>query len=433
MSSRILLMMTVMLVITYTLKLCGAKGMFLKYNNKMIEINDFCDRYYLKYLFSYVSLAINNYLICGIIFRNKNDLAIKGGLIIGFVNLICRIIFIDILSNIPSVIISLLDIIVIVTIIIILSNKRIKMKILIGDILFALITLTLTQAISLNGKWLEWSAIQDNFIISLILSFDFYLWYGLVYIIIYFGGNTLCGDQLLFLALLRSCGQLWVSFSESLTELWLILSEKRKNSTKKDKIGKNVEVQELSKLAITFYVLLVILYNAFTVLIILLLASVYNVVASTVIALICFTINKKFFGKELHFKSSLICLMVSIGSYYMVIRMLNPISAGTNLSVLLGSLLGLITSYIASEKMGKNVVQSGLITTKEALILKYQDYTKDELITIANNRGLRDCVGETVYHYIRMSAEKAAEIMQVQPRTIQRRVADFNKKEDTSL
>lgn len=432
MSSRILLMMTVMLVITYTLKLCGAKGMFLKYNDKMIEINDFCDRYYLKYLFSYVSLAINNYLICGIIFRNKNDLAIKGGLIIGFVAVIYRIIFIDIILVNPSVI-FILDIVNIALVIMIISKKQIKLKTLIADYLFALSIQLIAQFLSLNGKGLNMPTIQDNLIMSLILSFDFYLWYGLIYIIIYFGGNTLCGDQCLFSALLRSCGQLWVSFSESLTELWLTLSEKRKNSTKKDKIGKNVEVQELSKLAITFYVLLVILYNAFTVLIILLLASVYNVVASTVIALICFTINKKFFGKELHFKSSLICLMVSIGSYYMVIRMLNPISAGTNLSVLLGSLLGLITSYIASEKMGKNVIRSGPITTKEALILKYQDYTKDELIAIANNRGLRDCVGETVYHYIRMSAEKAAEIMQVQPRTIQRRVADFNKKEDTSL
>jgi hypothetical protein len=170
-------------------------------------------------------------------------------------------------------------------------------------------------------------------------------------------------------------------------------------------------------------------YNIFMLFTILLVASLYNIIGATIIATICYLINKDFYGRALKLRLNLLSMMLCLGTYYVIITTLNHIGAGTNLSVLIGSIVGMMTSYAASGKMYQ--YEPIVLLPKDMLKEKFKDKTLDEMKQIANSRGMKDYIGETIYYYIRMTAEQVAEKLQVQPRTVYRRVADFNKKEDT--
>ena len=171
------------------------------------------------------------------------------------------------------------------------------------------------------------------------------------------------------------------------------------------------------------------LYNIFVMIVIFFIANMYDLVGATIIATFCYLVNKNFYGKALKLRLNLLTFAICMTTYYVIVTTLNPIGKGTNLSVLIGSIIGIITSYAASGKMYQ--YEPIVLLPKDMLKEKYKDKTIEELTKMAVARGMKPCVGETIYYYIRMTAEQVAEKLQVQPRTVYRRVADFNKKEDT--
>ena len=76
-SARIFYLMTVVMIVVYIMSLFGAPVAHMR-DNKIYEIiNQFCGKYYLDYLFAYLVLSFGYYLICGVVLRNNNNLALK--------------------------------------------------------------------------------------------------------------------------------------------------------------------------------------------------------------------------------------------------------------------------------------------------------------------------------------------------------------------
>ena len=394
-SARIFYLMTVTMIIVYIMSLCGAPVAHMRDNEIYEIINEFCGKYYLDYLFSYLVLSFGYYLICGVVLRNNNNLALKWGLIIGAIWMINKIFI-----NIP-----MLDMFVAVAVIIILSwrNKTFNKWTILLDIPTAFAAIIVAVLVSVDSKGLIWNNVRNDFILSLILSFDIFLWYGLLYLIIYLRSPNIKSTKPLIVSLYKYvAAQL--------------------------KVRPNIHRLLINKYEWT-YTIGAALYNIFMLFTILLVAHLYNIIGATIIATICYLINKNFYGRALRLRLNLLSMMLCLGTYYVIITTLNHIGAGTNLSVLIGSIIGMMTSYAASGKMYQ--YEPIVLLPKDMLKEKFKDKTLEEMKQIANSRGMKDYIGETVYYYLRMTAEQAAEKLQVQPRTVYRRVADFNKKEGT--
>ena len=394
-SARIFYLMTVVMIVVYIMSLCGVPVAYMRDNEIYEIINQFCGKYYLDYLFTYLVLSFGYYLICGVVLRNNNDLALKWGLIIGAIWML----------NKAFVHIPMLDMWVAVVTIIILSwhNQTLNKWTILLDIPTAFAAIIVAVLVSVDSKGLVWSDVRQDFIMSLILSFDIFLWYGLLYLIIYLRSPNIKSTKPLIVSLYKYV--------------------KTKLTTRP-----NFHRLFFNKYNLP-HTIGAAIYNVFMMFVILLVARLYNIIGATIIATICYLINKNFYGRALRLRLNLLTMMLCLGTYYVIITTLNHIGAGTNLSVLIGSIVAMMTSYAASDKMYQ--YEPMVLLPKDILKEKFKDKTLEEMKKIANSRGMKDYIGETVYYYLRMTAEQVAEKLQVQPRTVYRRVADFNKKEDT--
>ena len=304
--------------------------------------------------------------------------------------------------------IPLLDMIVAAIVILILGWKSHSAKkyVLLLDMIFAFALIIGGVLLSIYSKNISWSEVQENFILSLVLSFDIFLWYGLIYLIIFLTTPQQSKmDKPLIVSFVK-----YLKIKIRLEHL------------------PTISFKDFSLKSLPHFIVAT-LYNLFTIFVIGLVGTLYNIIGATIIATICYLINKNFYGKALRLRLNLLTFALCMGTYYVIITTLNHIGAGTNLAVLIGSIMGMATSYAASGKMYQ--YEPIVLMPKDMLKTKYKDLTIEQMSAIAIKRGLKANVGETVFYYIRMTAEQVAEKLQVQPRTVYRRVASFNEKEDT--
>lgn len=106
---------------------------------------------------------------------------------------------------------------------------------------------------------------------------------------------------------------------------------------------KNYTKQEL--IAFWIFLPLVVLYNIFTLLIILLIASLNNTVVECIFIISSFWINKRAFGKAFHLNNALYCFVFSSLTYYILNRITTPIG----ISILVPITLGILLTYITSK------------------------------------------------------------------------------------
>lgn len=131
------------------------------------------------------------------------------------------------------------------------------------------------------------------------------------------------------------------SFSQKLTS--------SVNSLKKYLIDFSKKTKKI-KFEITLYTVLSLLWNIFTVSVVLFVGFLNNTLVECIFILSSFWLNKTVFGKAFHLKNATQCFVVSNLTYYC----LNRITTELNISMLIPIVLGILLSYFTSKLVKKN-------------------------------------------------------------------------------
>lgn len=329
--SRTLFTYFIILFAVFALKLFGLNYFELDMNNKIINnINDFILYWKLENVWYAITLYVNGYIIMSIT-CNDNSAKMKK-----FV-LCCMPLFILVQylksvmdGNLIFVLIDLLYLFILSICYIIFVKKEKIYKNNVTNYLFFTIVIILFQAISMITRNVP-NILLGNFIVSTIMSFDYIILIVITYKLYFIkGGKSLCG-------------MVHSSFSDLLISLKK-LPRKFLTSYQNAKPKKRED-----KLAYKIYIVLFWLYNIFTVLVVLFIATLNETFIECIFILSSFWINKGVFGKPFHLKKASTCFVVSSLSYYI----LNRLTCKIGISFLIPVVLGIALSYLTSKLMAK--------------------------------------------------------------------------------
>ena len=175
---------------------------------------------------------------------------------------------------------------------------------------------------------------SHGIIISILLNFDYILLSIISYKLFFdMGGKSL-----------------WDWVVSSFSHLRTLL---RTLPTKLQKFYLNNKAKSrFDKISDCIYIPLFLLWNVFTLLVILFIATLNHTFVECIIIATSFWINKKTFGKPFHMKTALSCFMVSNLTYYCLNRITIPNGISLIVSISLGILLCYITSkFVKSKKL----------------------------------------------------------------------------------
>ena len=112
----------------------------------------------------------------------------------------------------------------------------------------------------------------------------------------------------------------------------------------------NKKKSRFEKISNSIYIPLFILWNIFTLMVVLFIATLNHTFAECIIILCSFWINKRTFGKAFHMPTAFSCFIVSNLTYYALNRITIPASISLIISVILGIALCYITSEFVKTK-----------------------------------------------------------------------------------
>lgn len=175
---------------------------------------------------------------------------------------------------------------------------------------------------------------SHGIIISILLNFDYILLSIISYKLFFdMGGKSL-----------------WDWVVSSFSHLRTLL---RTLPTKLQKFYLNNKAKSrFDKISDCIYIPLFLLWNVFTLLVILFIATLNHTFVECIIIATSFWINKKTFGKPFHMKTALSCFIISNLTYYCLNRITIPNGISLIVSISLGILLCYITSkFVKSKKL----------------------------------------------------------------------------------
>lgn len=175
---------------------------------------------------------------------------------------------------------------------------------------------------------------SHGIIISILLNFDYILLSIISYKLFFdMGGKSL-----------------WDWVVSSFSHLRTLL---RTLPTKLQKFYLNNKAKSrFDKISDCIYIPLFLLWNVFTLLVILFIATLNHTFVECIIIATSFWINKKTFGEPFHMKTALSCFIISNLTYYCLNRITIPNGISLIVSISLGILLCYITSkFVKSKKL----------------------------------------------------------------------------------
>ena len=191
------------------------------------------------------------------------------------------------------------------------------------------------QCISAITRNASVNNVQNSFIVTLILNFDY-----IILLLISYNLNFKLGGE-----------KLWNHYQVEEVGLSLLKKMNLKNLLKK--LQKNLhnfkKQNKETKIAIIIYLLLSLLWNIFTIAVILFIANINNTLIECTFILTSFWLSKKAFGKAFHLSSMVQCFIVSNLTYYILNRITTPLG----ISIFVPILLGVGLSYITSKLVKK--------------------------------------------------------------------------------
>ena len=112
----------------------------------------------------------------------------------------------------------------------------------------------------------------------------------------------------------------------------------------------NKDKSRFEKISDSIYIPLFILWNIFTLVVVLFIATLNHTFAECIIILCSFWINKRTFGKAFHMPTAFSCFIVSNLTYYALNRITIPAGISLIISVILGIALCYVTSKFVKTK-----------------------------------------------------------------------------------
>lgn len=317
---------TILLVITFIMKIVGLDYFGLDVNNHlMIKLNNIVWHFKIREIWYIFTLWLYAYIILSVVSNNKK---VKGAaLIITIIDVIC---ILTIKYKLIKVFRFFLDA-GILYLGCYISSKD-KFKTVFKRTTICLLINTLFQLISMITRKGNLEIIQEDFISLFILNFDYILLMIISYKLYFLeGGIKLCGMVEVGLSLLKKI---------NLSTLLKRLQRKLHNFKALDKE---------TKLTYIIYFILSLIWNTLTIIIILLVARLNDTIIECLFILTSFWLSKRTFGKPFHLPSMKQCFIVSNLTYYILNRITTPLG----ISILIPIMLGVGLSYITSKLVKK--------------------------------------------------------------------------------
>lgn len=321
--SRTLLIYYFLLAIIVILKLIGIDYFALDTDNEvLLKINDFLTRYHLTDVYYAFTLMLYAYVMISISCddcskRIKKYTICLSPILIGFNIISSQIdnVFFDIFTG--------MFLLYFVAIAYSKVNKISIKKTTINYIKIFIITMVF-QFISIFIRSCSLYESHDyGFIVNAILDVDYLILSFIYYEIHFNGGEEKC--------LITEVG----SFSQK--------HHSSTSSLRKSQI-KSLNSKEKFEFVLSF--ILILLWNCFTVAVVLFIAMLNDTIIECIFILVSFWCSKFCFGKPFHFKSVIQCFIVSNLTYYALNRITMPIG----ISIIIPIILGVGLSYITARK-----------------------------------------------------------------------------------
>ena len=311
------------LICIFIMKMVGLDYFGLSINNPtVVIINNFCLKWRLDYIWSFISLYLQLYFYLCIVCEKKKIYyySLIGTLINSIFQIfLMRMNIMDWIYQIVSLLITL--------ILPIIVNKKFSLKRQIKYI----ILINVYQLISLFIRNVGVNSNYGNFMIDSILNIDQLLLLMITYKIYFTKGDN----------------KIWELEAGSSLRKKLNL----KNLLKK--LQKNLhnfqKLDKVTKLTYIIYFILSLIWNVFTIFVVLLVAKLNDTFIECIFILTSFWLSKRAFGKAFHLPSMIQCFIVSNLTYYV----LNRITAPLGISIIIPILLGVGLSYVTSKLVKK--------------------------------------------------------------------------------
>lgn len=336
--SRTIITYVFILSIIFIIKLIGLEYFGLDTSNPlMCSLGALIDStLIINNIIYFIPLMLNHYVILSVVLDDNSKRMIIYNLCFAPLFYVFQATKLQIFGIYSSIIESLYFIILIY-----IYNKGIDKKIII-KYMKLMVFIFLIQVLSTFTRFNYSIEYVTNSISNVILNFDYIIMLIIIYKLNFMKGEgEICGYQVA-----------QYSFSHQLTSLIKQL--------KKFQI-KSLSNKEKFEFIATWIIYL--LWNIFTLYVILLVAKLNDTVVECIIILSAFWINKRVFGKAFHMKNAINCFILSNISYYC----LNRITSKVGISILVPIILGISLSYFTSKLVKENKVKLKRGMTEEQI------------------------------------------------------------------
>lgn len=324
----------IILIGIFIVKLCGLDYFGLDTENEIIiMIDNFINNFHLETIWYGITLYIYTYIILSIsCIDNSKKMKL---FTLAIIPLCLGIQYMKTIINAPCIF-AIADILWLFMFVIVYTKfvKKEKLKkcnvsnyfiYCAINMIFQLISMSIRNITIVNSH---------GIIISILLNFD-YMILSLMFYTLYFdiGGNSL-----------------WDWVVGSFSHLHALLETL---PTKLQKFYLNNKAKsKFEKISDSIYIPLFLLWNIFTLLVVLFIATLNHTFVECIIIICSFWINKKTFGKPFHMSTAISCFIVSNLTYYSLNRITIPNGISLIVSVSLGISLCYVTSkFIKSKKL----------------------------------------------------------------------------------
>ena len=345
-----------LLVIIVIIKLLGGNYFEIVYTNKTINIiNDFIMKWKLENVWYAITLYVNVYITSAITCNDNSMKLKKFSILTGIFALFLQILKANINLPVFFVLIDFVYLLAFSLIYMKINHKKIN-KNNIHNYLMYVVIVNVAQLLSIFIRNVPIEK-EINFIIGIILNLDF-----LLVLIILYKLYFMKGGSNLWVMVVSSGSQKLASLKTSLVKL------RKKFLNKKPK-------SKEEKITFAIYYPLYLLWNLFTMLIIVLIAFLNDAFVEAIFITVAFWVNTRSFGKPFHFKSVAVCFAFSSLTYYILTR----ITFKTETSFFIPIFLGVALSYVTSHFIKKNIkLYKGM--TREDLYATIIKVTDDPIV-----------------------------------------------------
>lgn len=308
------------LVVIFIMKIVGIDYFGLDINNPVIvNINNFLSIYKLNSVYQFFCLYFNFYIIkCIALKEYKVDpdtfIVPTTNIVITYILYRCHHLDLYQIFNISLLFVYFLI-------------RKVKVRRIIKIFLINILCQFISSVVR------NYDTQNYNILINSLMNIDYYIMIIIWYKLEKQGGVKLC--QMNF----QEVG----SYLQKKLNLRNLLTKLLKNLLNFKKKSKE------EKLTIIIYLLLSLIWNVFTIFVVLFIAKLNHTFIECIFILTSFWLSKKVFGKAFHLSSMIHCFVVSNIAYYT----LNKITTPLGISIFVPILLGVGLSYITSKLVKK--------------------------------------------------------------------------------